>query len=110
MQNIAIHTFHNATATATSNGSVFRNDHEASTMNIVFDASSTFTANFEVLGEGDTTNWKPIMAVNLGTLALATTATDDGYLFQIDITGIHSLRVRLSANAGTVTCVGKAVG
>jgi hypothetical protein len=109
VQTIAIHTFHNVTS-GESDGNVFRNDKEATTLNLTFIATSTFVANFEVLGEGDNTNWKPIMACNLGTLELATTATNDDYIYQIDITGIHSVRIRLSANAGTVTCIGKVVG
>ena len=110
MQNVAIHTFHSGTTDAASNGVVYRNIYDATTLNVTIIASSTFTATFEVLGEGDATNWKPIVACNLGTLAIASTATDDGYVYQIDITAINSIRVRLSSNAGTVTCVGKAVG
>lgn len=100
--------FHDAIET-TGNGTTFY-VHEITTMNIGFTISEagTFTANFEgqIQYQGA---WLPIKTANISTLVLATTATDATSVYQIDTTGFETIRVRISALSGTLSCYGKGV-
>jgi hypothetical protein len=100
--------FH-SNATAIGNGAIFKTNG-GETMNIIFKISSggTFTAAFEgqIEYNGD---WFPIPAANLTTLDIGTTASDASAVYQIDLTGLETVRVRLSALSGTITVFGKGV-
>ncbi len=69
--------------------------------------AGTATVTFEVTIDG--TNWVAVNAVNLNTLAQATTATASGIYF-VPLSGADQLRARISAwTSGAVTVTGKGV-
>jgi hypothetical protein len=110
MNSISTFTFHDAATTFPDNGETYINSR-GEIMNLYFSATSTFTANLEGKNSGGST-WFPLIGVNISdtNLAMATTVSDDSYIYQVDISGIDNVRVRLSANAGSVNCIGRVVG
>lgn len=79
-------------------------------INIEFESEGSFSANFEAKANSVTTIWKPVMAANLATLDLATTATDKSYIYQLDLTGISLIRVNLTSVSGSISVYGRFVG
>jgi hypothetical protein len=110
MNSLSSFVFHNATATAPNNGETYINTR-GTTMNLYFTATSTFTANLEGKNSGGST-WFPLIGVNISdaNLTMSTTVSNASYIYQVDISGIDNVRVRLSANAGSVSCLGRVVG
>jgi hypothetical protein len=106
---IKVHTFHNNT-NSVGNGTQYNVHELASVVKLQFICSGTFTAVVEAQLV-DTNTWYPYDAYTIPTYDLITTnITDKNYLYEVDVTGISALRIRLTSLTGTLTCYGRIVG
>lgn len=94
--------------TSPSSGNEMEVKNFERTINIEISSTGTTTVFFE--GTSCLGVWRPVMASNMTTLALVTTASDTAPFYQIDTTGLKKIRVRISANTGNTTIVGNVVG
>jgi len=100
-------TFHDRTSTI-STGKELSVVSGYQTINIDFETTGTFTAQFEskdLFGD-----WSPIMAVNLTTMTLITSTSDVNSTYQVDLTGLVGFRVNITSITGTISAMGKVVG
>lgn len=99
--------FHENTS-AISTGKELEVNSGFQTIDVDFETTGTFTAQFEskdLFGD-----WSPIMAVNLTTMNLSTTTTDAHCTYQVDLTGLVGFRVNITALGGTISAMGRIVG
>jgi hypothetical protein len=99
--------FHNAT-TSPSAGNELNIFAYMQTANIEISGTGTATVYFEGKAT-DNGNYYPIAAVNLATLNVETTTTSIGSLYQVDLTGLYKLRVRLDNVVGSINVSAKVV-
>lgn len=96
-----------ATGNGTSISTILQGDGAYRTLTVQIEGITTATVTFE--GTIDGTNWVAIQFTNLNSASAATTATADG-IYRADITGITTVRARISAwTAGTINVYGIAV-
>ncbi len=79
---------------------------------ITFQITGTSTSRTIIFeGSVDGVNYVPMVCANLTTLDLETQTTGKDELWQVDISGIHLFRTRISAiSGGNITVVGRVVG
>lgn len=108
MRLIDEHYFHDGVS-STGNGTPYKTTADGSTITFSIKGdSSSRTLVFEASVNG--TEYYAIKCANLTTLSLATQTTGNDELWQVDITGLHSFRVRVSAiSGGDVTVLGRVV-
>lgn len=95
-------------ATTIQDGIVCNITSDASTLSIDFKGTGTFTSVIEckVSYESD---WDEIMGVDTKTYDMSTTPSNFN-AWEVDVTGISYVRVRLTSVTGSVTAIGRLVG
>ena len=101
-------TFHNG-ATQIGNGNILTITRDMSSANIQFISTGTFETQIEAQVI-DSNIWYPYPCFKLPTYELITsTITDSGFIYNIDLTAISKLRIRLINVSGTLSVYGKVV-
>jgi hypothetical protein len=108
MHVLDIHTFQDG-VTTTGNGNVYTVKGKGTVMTFQITGTSTSrTLVFEASVDG--TNFVAVKCANLSILSLETQTTGSDEIWQYDLSGIHSFRVRIGAVAGgNITVIGRAV-
>lgn len=104
-------TFHTNT-TAIGNGNIYSVSGHANEMNLFFKVSSggTFNAIVEVYSE-ETENWYPWDVYQRPSYTLMDNGiTNANFIYNVDLTAIDKIRVRLTAITGSLFCYGEVVG
>ena len=100
--------FHNS-ATQIGNGNILTITRDMSSANIQFISTGTFEAQIEAQVI-DSNNWYTYPCFKFPNYELTTsTITDGSCIYNIDLTAISKLRVRLVNIAGTLSVYGKVV-
>ena len=108
MSSLSYFKFHDGT-TAVSDGNIYSVELNANTLQVEISTNGTATVAFEGLGELNV--WRPVLAVKLtDSMTLLTTTSDISPFYQLDISGLSRVRIRVSATSGdAVNIYGKVV-